>query len=119
MLVVRQAVRERDALVRRELQRRVGKRDRKEIAMAQSPERKAEYDKMYGARPEQKKRRAMRNAARRKMEEKGLVHKGDGKDVDHKRMLRDGGTNSTSNLRVVSAEKNRGWKKGKSGKCGR
>ena len=53
------------------------------------------------------------------MEEKGLVHKGDGKDVDHKRMLRDGGSNAEGNLRVVSAEKNRGWKRGKSGKCGR
>lgn len=87
--------------------------------MPQSPERKAEYDKMYNARSDQKKKRAMRNAARREMEKKGLVHKGDGKDVDHKRMLRDGGSNNTSNLRVVSAEKNRGWKRGKSGLRGR
>lgn len=87
--------------------------------MPQSPERKAAYDKAYNAKPDQKKKRAMRNAARREMEEKGLVHKGDGKDVDHKRMLRDGGSNAEGNLRVVSAEKNRGWKRGKSGKCGR
>ncbi len=82
--------------------------------MPQSPERKAEYDKMYGARPEQKKKRAMRNAARRQLEREGLVHKGDGKDVDHKVPLKRGGTNSRSNLRVVSKEKNRGWRKGKS-----
>lgn len=87
--------------------------------MPQSPERKAAYDKAYNAKPDQKKKRAMRNAARREMEKKGLVHKGDGKDVDHKRMLRNGGSNAESNLRVVSAEKNRGWKRGKSGKCGR
>ena len=87
--------------------------------MPQSPERKAAYDKAYNAKPDQKKKRALRNAARREMEKKGLVHKGDGKDVDHKRMLRNGGSNAESNLRVVSAEKNRGWKRGKSGKCGR
>lgn len=79
--------------------------------MPQSPERKAEYDKAYGARPEQKKRRAMRNAARRQLEKEGLVHKGDGKDVDHKRMLSKGGSNARSNLRVTSQKKNRGWRR--------
>lgn len=83
--------------------------------MPQSPKRKAEYDKEYNARPEQKKKRAMRNAARRKLMEEGVVRKGDGKDVDHKRMLKDGGSNARSNLRVVSKEKNRGWR----GKCNR
>lgn len=78
--------------------------------MPQSPKRKAEYDKAYNARPEQKKKRAMRNAARRKLMEEGVVRKGDGKDVDHKRMLKDGGSNARSNLRVVSKEENRGWR---------
>lgn len=81
--------------------------------MPQSPKRKAEYDRAYNARPEQKKKRAMRNAARRKLMEEGVVRKGDGKDVDHKRMLKDGGSNARSNLRVVSKEENRGWR----GKC--
>nr|DAE97288.1 MAG TPA: hypothetical protein [Caudoviricetes sp.] len=80
--------------------------------MPQSPERKAAYDKAYGARPEQKKKRAMRNAARRELMEEGLVHKGDGKDVDHKKMLKNGGSNARSNLRVVSEKKNRGWRRG-------
>lgn len=80
--------------------------------MPQSPERKAAYDKAYGARPEQKKKRAMRNAARRELEREGKVHKGDGKDVDHKHMLKDGGSNARSNLRVVSEKKNRGWRRG-------
>lgn len=33
--------------------------------------------------PKQKKRRAARNAARRAAEKKGLVRKGDGKELDH------------------------------------
>lgn len=37
----------------------------------------------YNAKPEQKKRRAQRNAARRKMIKAGKVRKGDGKDVAH------------------------------------
>ena len=39
----------------------------------------------------------------------GLVRKGDGKDVDHKRPLSKGGTNSRSNLRVVNAGENRSF----------
>ncbi len=41
-----------------------------------------EYDS-YHALPEQKKRRAQRNAARRKAIEAGRAKKGDGKEVDH------------------------------------
>lgn len=82
--------------------------------MPQSPERKAAYDKAYNARPTQKKKRAMRNAARRELEREGLVHKGDGKDVDHKTPLKRGGSNARSNLRVVSEKANRGWRRGKS-----
>lgn len=78
--------------------------------MPQSPARKKQYDAAYNRRPEQKKKRAMRNAARRKLMEEGVVHKGDGKDVDHVRMLKDGGSNSRKNLRVVSKETNRGWR---------
>lgn len=82
--------------------------------MPQSPERKAAYDKAYNARSAQKKKRAMRNAARRELEREGLVHKGDGKDVDHKTPLKRGGSNARSNLRVVSEKANRGWRRGKS-----
>lgn len=79
--------------------------------MPQSPERKAQYDKAYNARSSEKKKRAMRNAARRKLMEEGVAHKGDGKDVDHRRMLKDGGSNARSNLRVVSQKTNRGWRR--------
>ena len=72
--------------------------------------KKAAYDKAYGARPEQKKARAQRNAARREAEKEGKVKKGDGKDVDHKKPLSKGGSNSKSNLRLASKKKNRGRK---------
>lgn len=77
--------------------------------------RKAAYDKAYNARPEQVQKRMERNRARAKLMKEGLVKKGDGKDVDHVVPLDRGGTNSRSNLRVVSKSKNRGWRRGKSG----
>jgi len=60
----------------------------------------------YQGTEEQKKRRAARNKARRYMERKGLVHKGDGKDIDHKD--RDPHNNGDANLRVRSRHANRG-----------
>lgn len=62
---------------------------------------------MYHASPEQKKKRAARNAARRTMAKAGAVKKGDGKDVDHKKSLKSGGTSARSNLRVLSKSANR------------
>lgn len=59
----------------------------------------------YNSSPEQKKRRAQRNASRRKMEQEGKVKKGDGKDVDHKN--HDTSDKSSKNLRVQSKSKNR------------
>jgi len=46
--------------------------------------------------------------ARRVMEKKGAVTKGDGKDVGHKTPLSKGGSNSESNLQVQSQASNRG-----------
>jgi hypothetical protein len=43
------------------------------------------------------------------MEKAGLVHKGDGKDVDHKTPLSKGGKTTKSNLRVKSASDNRSY----------
>lgn len=65
-----------------------------------------EYDN-YQGQPEQIKKRAERVKARRMMEKTGAVHKGDGKDVDHKVPLRSGGTTTKSNLRVRSKSANR------------
>lgn len=69
---------------------------------------KEEY-KDFHSKPDQKKRRAGRNAARRKMAASGKVKKGDGKDVHHK----DGNAlnNKRKNLRVESKSKNRSRKK--------
>ena len=63
----------------------------------------------YNESPLQKKRRAERNAARAKMTKEGRVHKGDGKDVNHKNM--NTANNSNSNLNVESASKNRAYNK--------
>ena len=57
----------------------------------------------FHGKPEQIAKRAERNAARREM---GL-EKGDPREVDHKRPLSKGGSNSKSNLRVVSRHTNR------------
>ncbi len=66
------------------------------------------WDTAYAARPEQKKNRAARNAARAKMMAAGKVKKGDGLDVDHVRGVKAG--NGKSNLRVMSASANRAKK---------
>lgn len=71
---------------------------------------KAYYER-YHASPEAKKDRAMRNAARAEFEKKGLVRKGDKKDIDHKKPLSRGGTNDDSNLRVQPRGVNRGYRR--------
>lgn len=70
-----------------------------------------EYE--YHGTEEQKKRRAKRNAARRKKMREGAVSKGDGKDVHHKD--RGSLSNAPSNLSVTSRKANRGWRKGRKG----
>jgi len=60
-------------------------------------------------------KRVLRNAARAEMVKAGKAHKGDGKDVDHKKALDQGGSNSISNLRVVDRSKNRSFKRNSSG----
>ena len=63
----------------------------------------------YDQKPAVKKKRAARNQARAIMERDGLVAKGDGKDVDHKKALSKGGTTVRSNLRVKTATANRSF----------
>ncbi len=67
---------------------------------------KKEY-KNYQGKPEQKKRRAMRNKVRRMLTRAGKVKKGDGKDVHHK----DGNpmNSKKSNLKIVRRSKNRSF----------
>lgn len=59
----------------------------------------------YNSQPEQKKRRAERNASRAKMVQEGKARKGDGKDVDHKN--HNTKDKSNKNLQVISVSKNR------------
>ena len=64
-------------------------------------------------KPGQQEKRHKTNEARAKLEKAGLVKKGDGKDVDHKKPLRAGGSNAESNLRVLPKSVNRAWAKKK------
>jgi hypothetical protein len=61
----------------------------------------------YQGKPEQKKKRAKRNAARRQLQREGKVRKGDGKDVNH----RNGNPNDNrrGNLQVQSKSANRSY----------
>lgn len=70
---------------------------------------------LYTSKPEVKKKRAEQNAARAAMIKAGKARKGDGKDVDHKTPLSKGGTNSPSNLRVVSRSSNRSFSRNSDG----
>jgi len=54
---------------------------------------RSEYDRYQGTE-EQKKKRAQRNAARRKAEREGKVAKGDGKDIAHRKAMDKGGAHS-------------------------
>ena len=68
---------------------------------------KQEYKDFHSSR-KSKKDRASRNIARRILMAEGRVHKGDGKDIDHKSgNPRD---NRRSNLRVISKSLNRAKK---------
>ena len=71
---------------------------------AKKPRKKRNYRKEYAtfhAKPKQKKNRAKRNAANRKLKP------GPGKEVDHKKPMSKGGGNGKKNLRVVTRKSNR------------
>jgi 5-methylcytosine-specific restriction endonuclease McrA len=71
--------------------------------MARDYERENEVTK---SKPKNIKKRVKRNKARRILERLGLVKKGDGKHVDHKKPLSKGGSNKRSNLRVKDGKNN-------------
>lgn len=75
---------------------------------------RSEYENYQGSE-EQKKNRAKRNAARRKLMREGKVSKGDGKDVDHRTPISKGGGNGRGNLRAVDKSANRSFKRTASG----
>jgi HNH endonuclease len=72
--------------------------------MTRKRDYRKEYDTYHGT-PEQRENNNARKRARYHLEKKGVVKKGDGKEVDHK----DGNprNNSRSNLQVLSRRENR------------
>jgi len=75
---------------------------------------KAEYARYQGT-AEQKKNRAVRNAARNTLTAKGVVSKGDGKHVNHKTPISKGGGNAPSNLSVKTEANNSSFPRTKTG----
>lgn len=89
--------------------------------MPSSPDYKRDYTREYEL---QKKRgesggsdsgKAKRMRLRRKALKLGMVHKGDGKDLDHKVALKKGGSNTIRNARVTSPSANRSFPRNKDG----
>jgi hypothetical protein len=72
------------------------------------PEDYAKRYREYHGTPEQIAKRSQRNKARRIMEKKLGKAAIKGKDIDHIKKIRSGGTNAPSNLRVRSVKANRG-----------
>lgn len=89
--------------------------------MPQKPEDRnyAEENARYKSKPDQIKKRVERNKARRELMREGLVKKGDGKQVDHIKPLKNGGSNTRGNLRVLTAEENGARPRGKNAKKGK
>jgi 5-methylcytosine-specific restriction endonuclease McrA len=86
-------------------------KEKRDPSSHRTPSQIKKMDRGYNATPDNIKKRGMRNEARRKLAKAGLVSKGDGKDVDHIKPVRSGGSNARSNLRVMSQAKNRAWNK--------
>jgi|TARA_R100000664_G_scaffold31629_1_gene45449 5-methylcytosine-specific restriction endonuclease McrA len=69
------------------------------------------YKKEYQQQKERNEheRRMKRQKNRRDLDKKGVNRKG--KDIDHKKPLSRGGSNSPKNLRLISSKKNRKFKR--------
>jgi hypothetical protein len=69
--------------------------------------KRSKQQRKYNSTKKAKEDRAKRNKVRRQANASGRTRKGDGKDIDHKKPLRSGGSNSKKNTRVVSKSANR------------
>jgi hypothetical protein len=75
-----------------------------------SSKRKLAYDTKYESTPAQIAKRSQRNKARAAYE-KTHGNLPTSVDIDHKKMIDAGGTNTPSNLRAVSQSKNSAWRR--------
>jgi hypothetical protein len=78
--------------------------------MPKSSKQELKTKAAYNKRPEVQDRRVDQNRARRQAIAAGKAKVGDNTNVDHKRMLDKGGSDSASNTRVVSEKFNKGWR---------
>lgn len=83
-----------------------GKRD---PSSHRTPGQIHKMDHGYNHTPTNVKKRTERNQARTIMRKEKGEAAIKGKDIDHRKMVKDGGTNARSNLRVRSQHANRGW----------
>jgi hypothetical protein len=88
------------------MSREYGKRD---PSSHRTPAQITKQVKGYNHEPANIKKRSQRNSARAIVKKDLGAAAIAGKDVDHKRPVRSGGTNARSNLRVRSEHANRGW----------
>jgi 5-methylcytosine-specific restriction endonuclease McrA len=72
-----------------------------------TPAQERRHSRTFGARPDQVQHREERNLARAHAIKDGRVRKGDGMEVDHKRSLARGGSNTKSNTQVLTRHANR------------
>jgi len=86
------------------------KGEKRDPSSHRTPTQIRRMNREYDSQPHKIKQRVQNKQARATLEKEGLVRKGDGKDVDHIKPVRKGGTNARSNLRVLPASKNRAWR---------
>lgn len=82
---------------------------RRDPTSHRTPEQVRKQVEGYNARPENVKKRSLRNQARALMEKKVGKAALAGKDVDHITPVRHGGGNAPGNLRIRDRGSNRGW----------
>lgn len=88
--------------------REYGKRD---PSSHRTPEQIHTMDAGYNATPSNIHKREMRNQARATVRKEVGDAAIKGKDVDHIKPVRSGGSNDRKNLRVRSVHANRGWER--------
>ena len=83
--------------------------------MGERERTKAYYERYHTSEKARANNRA-RKRARYHAEKDGKVKPGDGKEIDHKKALSNGGSYDKSNTRVVSRKQNRSYKRDKNNK---